>query len=323
VVAVKRLVAAVVLPLLLVAGLLFALLATSSPAGACVVDLGNRRDEGLDAAQVANARIIVGVGRQLRLPPRAAVIAVATARQESGLRNLRYGDRDSLGLFQQRPSTGWGTPAQILDPVYASNAFYSQLVQLPGWQQLPLTVAAQAVQRSAFPNAYARWELLATRVVAGLTGHAATVLNCQQDHLAGITEQGSGAYPAEVMGRDGLTPRTRGVLVAVVQAFGVTDIGGYCPGGCRTGHIAGSDHYTGHAIDVMLTPMTSENRALGDRIAAWLVANHQRLAVKYVIWYGRIWSARRSSVGWRPYTHPSGKGGATLAHRDHVHVSVY
>jgi hypothetical protein len=323
VVAVKRLVAAVLLPLLLVAGLLLAVVGGAFPAGACLMDLGNQRDARLDAAQVANARIIVGVSHQLRLPPRAAVIAVATARQESGLRNLPYGDRDSLGLFQQRPSTGWGTPAQILDPIYASRSFYSQLVQLPGWQQLPLTVAAQAVQRSAFPNAYAPWELLATRVVAGLTGHATTAPFCQQDHLAAVADPGSGGYPPEVMGRDGLTPRTRGVLVAVVQAFGVTDIGGYCPGGCRDGHIAGSDHYTGHAIDVMLTSMTEQNRALGDRIATWLVANHQRLVIKYVIWYSQIWSARRASEGWRPYTHPSGAGGATLAHRDHVHVSVY
>jgi len=318
---VKRLAAAFLVPLLLAAAFLIVLAGASSRNGACVVDLGNQRREKLDAAQIGNARIIVGVSQQLRLPPRAAVIAVATARQESGLRNLRYGDRDSVGLFQQRPSAGWGTAEQILDPVYASRAFYAHLAQLPGWQQLPLTVAAQAVQRSAFPDAYARWELLAVRIVSAITGAGPTALSCQ-DELVPLAEGGSGAHPPEEMGPDGLTPRTRAVLGAVVQAFGVTDIGGYCPGGCRTGHIAGSDHYTGHAIDIMLTPMTSANRALGDRIAAWLVANHQRLAIKYLIWYDRIWSASRADEGWRPYVHPSRARSATLAHRDHVHVSV-
>jgi cell wall-associated NlpC family hydrolase len=111
-----------------------------------------------NSQQVANAAIIVAVGRQLTVPARGWVIAVAAAMQESGLRNLPGGDRDSLGLFQQRPSTGWGTPTQLLDPVYAATRFYTALTDLPGWQNLPLTVAAQAVQRSGFPDAYAKWE---------------------------------------------------------------------------------------------------------------------------------------------------------------------
>jgi cell wall-associated NlpC family hydrolase len=90
------------------------------------------------------------------------VVALATALQESGLRNLTYGDRDSLGLFQQRPSQGWGTAAQILDPVYASTRFYEALQAVSGWQSLTVAQAAQAVQRSAVPDAYATWEPLAT-----------------------------------------------------------------------------------------------------------------------------------------------------------------
>jgi hypothetical protein len=86
--------------------------------------------------------------------------------QESGLRNLDFGDRDSLGLFQQRPSQGWGTPAQILDPTYAATKFYQKLIAVPGWRQLPLTVAAQRVQVSAYPDAYAKWEPDARAVVA-------------------------------------------------------------------------------------------------------------------------------------------------------------
>ncbi|MBN1174954.1 MAG: C40 family peptidase [Micromonosporaceae bacterium] len=107
----------------------------------------------------------MSVAAQRGLPVRAAVIAIATALQESTLRNLTYGDRDSLGLFQQRPSQGWGTPEQILDPVHASNSFYDHLVKVPHWDTIPLAQAAQAVQRSAFPSAYARWEDLATQIV--------------------------------------------------------------------------------------------------------------------------------------------------------------
>ena len=121
--------------------------------------------DGLDATQLANAHIIMAVAAQRGLPVRAAVIAVATALQESTLRNLSGGDRDSLGLFQQRPSQGWGTPAQILDPVFASNAFYDHLVRVANWETIPVTQAAQAVQRSAYPTAYAKWEDLATRIV--------------------------------------------------------------------------------------------------------------------------------------------------------------
>jgi hypothetical protein len=124
----------------------------------------------LDAAQLANSRTIRDVGVALGLPARGQVVALATAMTESGLRNLSYGDRDSLGLFQQRPSAGWGTPAQIMDPVYAATRFYRALEQVPGWEALPITVAAQQVQRSAFPDRYAAWEGLATALVASMAG---------------------------------------------------------------------------------------------------------------------------------------------------------
>jgi peptidoglycan DL-endopeptidase CwlO len=109
-----------------------------------------------------------GTAGAVALPARAWVIALATAQQESGLRNLDHGDRDSLGLFQQRPSQGWGTPAQIMNPAYAATKFYEHLVQVPNWQTIPLTDAAQAVQRSAFPNAYAKWEPMAQALVEAL-----------------------------------------------------------------------------------------------------------------------------------------------------------
>ena len=122
----------------------------------------------LDAAQRQNAATIIGVARGMGAPPRAWLIALATAMQESTLNNINYGDRDSLGLFQQRPSQGWGTPAQVTDPVYATTIFIERLLEVPGWDSLPVTVAAQTVQRSAFPDAYAKWEGLATELVQQL-----------------------------------------------------------------------------------------------------------------------------------------------------------
>lgn len=124
---------------------------------------------GLNGEQSANARLIVRVGRGLGVPERGLAIALGAAMQESGLRNLAGGDRDSLGLFQQRPSMGWGTPAQIRDPARATRAFFGGpdnpngsrtrgLLDVAGWQRMSFTQAAQAVQRSEFPTLYAQWE---------------------------------------------------------------------------------------------------------------------------------------------------------------------
>ncbi|MET9374933.1 C40 family peptidase [Streptomyces sp. NPDC002992] len=119
---------------------------------------------GLDdpAEQIPNAKTIQATGVSMKVPARGQVVALATALQESGLRNLDYGDRDSLGLFQQRPSQGWGTAQQVRDPVHASTRFYEALLKVPGWQSMTVTQAAQAVQKSGFPDAYAKWEPLST-----------------------------------------------------------------------------------------------------------------------------------------------------------------
>jgi len=122
----------------------------------------------LSAEQVGNAAVLASVAAQRPLSSLAAVIAVATAMQESGLVNLDSGDRDSLGLFQQRPSQGWGTAAEILNPVHAATRFYDALVAVPNWSTIPLTAAAQAVQRSAYPDAYARWQPMAVALVGQL-----------------------------------------------------------------------------------------------------------------------------------------------------------
>src|SRR5204862_7938838 len=102
--------------------------------------------------QAVNAATIAAVGTGRGMPERAVTIALATSLQESGLRNIRHGDRDSLGLFQQRPSQGWGDERQIMDPAYAAARFYAHLDKVPGYSRLPLTVAAQRVQRSGYPQ---------------------------------------------------------------------------------------------------------------------------------------------------------------------------
>jgi hypothetical protein len=130
------------------------------------------------AEQVTNARTIAQVARDRGLPDRAVVIALATAQQESRLRNLDYGDRDSLGLFQQRPSSGWGTAAQVQDPVYAANKFYDHLLEIPGWQTGRLTDVSQSVQLSGFPEAYQQWEGFAHALATAVLSADAHAISC-------------------------------------------------------------------------------------------------------------------------------------------------
>ncbi|WP_410630962.1 C40 family peptidase [Amycolatopsis sp. cmx-4-83] len=122
--------------------------------------------------QLGNAAIITSTGKQLQVPEPGWVIAVAVAIQESTLRNLDHGDRDSLGLFQQRPSQGWGTPEQIMNPTYAATQFYRHLQAVSGWQRMSLNDAAQAVQRSGTPDAYGRHETIAEAIVTAVAGVA-------------------------------------------------------------------------------------------------------------------------------------------------------
>jgi hypothetical protein len=138
---------------------------TAPAAGRCTIAGSSLT---LTAEQVENAKTIAAVAHSRRLPDRAIVIALATAQQESRLRNLDYGDRDSLGLFQQRPSSGWGTPAQVQDPIYAAGKFFDRLVEVPNWKTGRLTKISQSVQLSGFPGAYQQWEGMATTLTAAL-----------------------------------------------------------------------------------------------------------------------------------------------------------
>ena len=128
----------------------------------------------LDGERLTSARTIVAVGIGMGVPPRGLVIAVGAAAQESKLANIPGGPAGAYGLFQQTPTQGWGTVAQVMNPTYAATAFYTHLQRIAGWQDMALTDAAQAVQRSAFPSAYAQWEQPATIIVAALTGQHAT-----------------------------------------------------------------------------------------------------------------------------------------------------
>lgn len=170
--------------------------------------------DGLTAEQASNAAVIVAVGQRpvgqrMSVPPRGWVIAVATALQESNLINIGGGPDDSLGLFQQRPSQGWGTPEQIMNPDYAAGKFYERLLAVPGWQTMPLTEAAQRVQKSAYPNAYAKHEARATEIVSAYTGGTLPVCDGAAISASGWTRPvagtvGSGFRTADRPGHDGV-----------------------------------------------------------------------------------------------------------------------
>ncbi|NLF03610.1 MAG: hypothetical protein GX593_01110 [Actinomycetales bacterium] len=144
----------------------------------------------LSHEQADHAALLVASTLRRGMPARAATIAIATAMQESSLRNLDYGDRDSLGLFQQRPSQGWGSEEEIMDPVYSTDAFLEALGQVDGYEQMEITVAAQTVQRSAFPDAYAQHEPMSRAWASALTGHSPATMTCV------VHEPGAGSTTA-------------------------------------------------------------------------------------------------------------------------------
>ena len=182
----------------------------------CVADVDGTAWS-LEPDQAQNAALIAATGIQRGLPARAVTIALATALQESRLVNVDYGDRDSLGLFQQRPSQGWGTVEQVQDPVYSTGKFYDGLVTVDGYENLPITEAAQAVQRSGFPDAYAQHEGRARAWASALSGWSPATLTCRL-HAPDTAAATSDAVVARVQRDLGALP----VVVTPVPDGGAT-----------------------------------------------------------------------------------------------------
>lgn len=212
--------------------------------------------------QADSAALLTAVAVHRGLPARAATIAIATALQESKLRNIDYGDRDSLGLFQQRPSQGWGTEEQVMDPVYATNAFYDVLVKIEGYEDLQVTAAAQSVQRSAFPDAYADHEQTARAFASALTGYSPAGLTCQLDAPTDQERADAAAAVTARLARDFVT------VTSTVQPDGsvLVDAGSLVPG-------AGED----------------ERVRLGWAVAHWAVATADATGVSTVTTDGAVW----------------------------------
>ncbi len=206
---------AVALVVAVVAALtVFVVRAALRPAPGCESSPPDPAD--LTVEQADSAATIAGVGLALDMPDHAVTVALATAMQESGLRNLPAGDRDSAGLFQQRPSQGWGTYDQVTDPVHAATAFYRKLATEPGWRDISVTEAAQLVQRSAAPQAYARWEPTARSLARALTGETPAALACRSITLDSPAQDVAALAVAELgtAHLSGPQPTARGWAIA-------------------------------------------------------------------------------------------------------------
>jgi len=213
----------------------------------------------LTMEQAENVALMAAISVQRGMPARAATIAIATSTQESKLYNVEHGDRDSLGLFQQRPSQGWGTAEEILNPYYSINTFYDALAKVDGYESMKITEAAQLVQRSAFPEAYAEHEADARVLASALTGNSPRAFTCVVDD--------DGDQAPDRLVRTGLTRRADVVRRDIRAAFGELSLGGFAPGGVRSGHQPGSTHYDGRAIDIFVRPVSPGNRRQGWAIA--------------------------------------------------------
>jgi len=226
----------------------------------------------LDTEQAGIAATIAGIAVRHRLPQRAVTIALAAALQESQLQNLDYGDRDSVGVFQQRPSQGWGTTAELEDPVYATTKFFGALVKVRGYTTMPVDQAAQDVQHSADGYAYEQWVGIATQLTAYLTGTLPAEVSCWytpagKADLAGAVKQLTQTFgPA---GKDA-------VLVGVT-----TD---------RS------------AKKVRKETVVHVQRGRAWTVAAWLVAHAQQYGISQLRYAGYVWNAANGSMGWQRVT---------------------
>ena len=263
----------------------------------CVVQGGkDQQPYELEPQMIRNAATIEAVGTSRGLPERAVTIALATAMQESMLRNIDYGDRDSVGLFQQRPSQGWGTVEQIMDPVYSAGKFYERLEEVPNYTELPLTVAAQKVQLSGFPDEYAKHEPEASQLTAALTGRRAGALNCagkqpEERQVAGDAvkarkkleaEFGQGVLPsADESQADGESATPPLTIPVRADGDGAGTDGGAAEDGAKNGERQRSASQRGW------------------QLAHWSLANASHLGVERITYGKHVWDAGDSAEGWQ------------------------
>ncbi|MCX5376060.1 hypothetical protein [Streptomyces sp. NBC_00091] len=273
---------------------------TASATGAGSAGAGTVQTYEMTPEQASNAATIAAVGISKGLPDRAVTIALATAMQESALRNLDHGDRDSLGLFQQRPSQGWGTPEQITDPVYSAGIFYDRLAEIKGYTRLPLTVAAQKVQLSGFPQAYAKHEPDATVLTAafGENGVPASLACSGPAPAAGDPEK---------------------VRAELTRAFGKEAREALVQGGGRAGAPAGRSTAAGPAPEAEVALRLKEGGGAaearrGRAMAHWAVARSKELGIARVSYDGSSWVAGRDGGRWQGGKGGGRKGGAGDPH---------
>jgi hypothetical protein len=227
----------------------------------------------LDTGQAGIAATIAGVAARHGLPRKAVTIALAAALQESQLQNLTYGDRDSVGVFQQRPSQGWGTTAELEDPVYATTKFFAALVRVPGYTKMPVGQAAQDVQHSADGYAYGQWVEVATLLAGYFTGAPQAGVSCW--------------YTPAVQ------PDLAGALKQLTQTFG--------PQG-KDGVLAGiATDRSGQKKDrrVAVVHVQRVGPQMAWTVAGWLVAHAQQYGISQIRYAGYVWSAGDGSMGWQ------------------------
>ena len=228
----------------------------------CTADVGATHAQ-IDIEQARWVTLMSAIAQRRGLPPRATTIAIATAFQESRIHNIDYGDRDSVGLFQQRPSQGWGTREQLMNPAYAINAFYDVLVKVQGYETMVITDAAQQVQRSGFPAAYAQHEDYARALASALRGYSTAAFTCSINPTGG-----------------GLTGT---VITDLASAFGEIPI-----------------QTSNTAVVLPLTGPASDVEARGWALAHYAVGNAARLQIATVSFDGQQWTATDSPDGWLP-----------------------
>jgi hypothetical protein len=238
----------------------------------------------LDPQQASIAATIAGVAARDRLPARAVTIAYATALQESHMHNLDYGDLDSVGVFQQRPSEGWGTASQLEDPVYATAKFFGALTQVRGYLQMPVDEAAQAVQHSADGSAYAQYDLMASSLTSAFTGQWPRAVWC---------------WPGA--GQPQPQPNLAASGPALAAAFG--------PGGAEQPitAITSARSATSVSVDVRAQPADAWT------VASWLVTHAQVYGISNVSYAGYQWTASAGSRGWQPDSGAGSRAAATSA----------